>query len=201
MSIVKIPCEVCGSMIQRELKEVNRSIRLGRRFFCGLSCSAVASNQSKKSTEIILTCPCGQKFKSSTHSKASRHCSRRCASLYSMSEDRRQSQRRGGEVSKGNLISTQEVLKHRESWKYVGLEKILEGRDYEFEYQIDKYVFDLALLDKKILVEFDSPYHRDSKQKIVDATKDQIAKDFGFILIRRPVQQSMIISPETIAGL
>jgi very-short-patch-repair endonuclease len=99
------------------------------------------------------------------------------------------------------LISPQETLKRREAWKYAALERVLEGRKHEFEYKLGKYVFDLALLDTKTLVEFDGPYHRDPKQKQMDADKEKAAGIRGFVVIRRLVKPAVVIDPETIGGL
>jgi len=93
------------------------------------------------------------------------------------------------------------VLKLREGWKYAALERQLAGREYEFEYELGGYVFDLALLDRGVLVEFDGPYHEGGAQAEVDEAKDEAAEAAGFIVVRRPVQPAVVISPTTIRGL
>jgi len=118
-----------------------------------------------------------------------------------MSEGRRESQRQAGLEHSNNLLSQSEVLKRREGWKYAALERVLEGRDYEFEYGLGGYVFDLALLDVGVLVEFDGPYHEQGEQPDVDEVKDTVAERNGFVVVRRAVQPATVISPTTIQGL
>ena len=121
--------------------------------------------------------------------------------MFSDSEDRRAAQRAGGHATKKNLIQTTDTLKLREGWKYRQLEVYLNGRQFEFEYKIDKFIYDLALLDSLIVVEFDGPYHAGDAQQRIDAIKEDIARKAGFTLVRRSVPPASIISPETIFGL
>jgi very-short-patch-repair endonuclease len=65
---------------------------------------------------------------------------------------------------------------------------------------IDGRVFDLALFDAKVLIEFDGPYHHGS-QLGVDRTKEEVAANHGFVVIRREVRPATVIDPETIDGL
>jgi very-short-patch-repair endonuclease len=104
-------------------------------------------------------------------------------------------------MNSDNLLTSAEALKLRERWKYVALEAALQGRVYEFEYQLGEYVFDLALLDARVLVEFDGPYHAYGNQPRVDAAKEQAAEEAGFIVVRRVVQPTTVISPATVRGL
>lgn len=207
MNTVNLNCFFCGVEFNRSVKEYNRCVRIGRRFYCSNSCSAKINNIPKKAKEIIKNCLlCGVRFKSNTKTKSAKYCSRSCASKGSMSDSRREAQRRGGinsGLKSNNLISIEEALKKREPWKYVSVKELLDKsrEKYEFEFRIGNFIFDLALLDKKIIVEFDSPYHNDGNQKKIDTEKEKIAQDAGFFLIRRPVQPMTIIHPNTIAGL
>jgi very-short-patch-repair endonuclease len=117
-----------------------------------------------------------------------------------MSEERREAQRVGGVEKAGNLLSTSDVLKLRESWKYAALRDVLSARPHEFEFELDGYVFDLALLDVHILVEFDGPYHTGDQLK-VDARKEEVARAHGFLVVRRSVQSAVVLNPITIDGL
>jgi len=205
---VTVDCEWCGETTEKPVKEVNRARRLERRFFCSLSCSARAGNEARKPKEVVKKCPhCGRRFKSSTKKKAARFCSRSCASAGSMSESRREAQRRAGHAAvatgRSNLISIADTLKLREAWKYAALKEVLDrqGRSYEFEYPVEHWVFDLALLDEKVLVEFDGPYHRTERQTSLDDQKDEVGRAAGFVVIRRCVQSASIIHPNTIEGL
>jgi len=201
-NLVEFYCATCGVLATKNQGEYNRSQRLNRRLFCSQSCSAVASNVSKRAKEIILDCPyCGERFVTSTHNKAKKFCSRSCASKGSMSESRREAQRLGGGRNPENLISTEECLRRREAWKYVALKEELKGREYTFEFRIGKYVFDLVLFDRKVIVEFDGPYHKGPQQAGVDVEKEKVASEAGYILVRRCVESATVISPTTIEGL
>jgi len=100
-----------------------------------------------------------------------------------------------------NLISTSDALKLREGHKYVDLDLYLIGRPHEFEYPLGKFVFDLVLFDKKILVEFDGSYHKYGAQPGVDLEKERIAISHGFTLVRRVTIRGEKISPKMLFGL
>lgn len=196
-----VPCEVCGDDVWKERSEINRNRKMGRRFFCSRSCSAKAGNAPKKAKEFTMVCPCGAEFVTSTHNKAKRHCSRSCASRFSMNEERREAQQKAGEENRANLISAAECLRQREAWKYEVLRSHLKGRPHEFEYEVGGFIFDLALLDVNVLVEFDGREHSVGKQVGYDAEKDAAAEAAGYKVVRRTVEEATVISPATIAGL
>lgn len=203
MALVEIICVGCGKTVQKPVGEVIRSRKLGRRLFCSCSCAATTGNLSKRSVEVVKTCPvCGVSFKSSTGRRAKSFCSRSCASKGSMNEDRREAQRQAGREKIQNLLSPAETLRLRESWKYTALREVLSenGRDFEFEYELGEYVFDLALLDTRVVVEFDGDYHR-GQQIQVDDLKDRAAMDAGFTVVRRAVEVASVISPVVLRGL
>jgi len=118
-----------------------------------------------------------------------------------MSEERREAQRQAGLRHKKHLISPAQTLRLREAWKYKLLEKALEGREFSFEYGLGDFVFDLALLDCRVLVEFDGPYHQGGVQAVLDEKKAAAAGAAGFVLVRREVEPMVVISPKTIEGL
>lgn len=197
-------CEECGNPATKPRNEANRSLRLGRRFFCSLRCAALTANRPKKLAAIVRNCRhCGNSFQSSLRKKGATFCSRECASRGSVTDRRRQGSRKGGLKSVANLLSQAETLKRREAWKYVALEATLTktGRAFEFEYPLANYVFDLALFDKRVLVEFDGPDHGLEKQQKIDEQKTAVAEKYGFVVVRRPVIRASVISPETIKDL
>ena len=198
---IEVRCGFCGKPVNKDVREFNRSTRQGRPLYCDLSCSASARNAPLKAQEVVRTCPCGTKFVTTTKVKGADHCSRSCASLYSMNEERRAAQRVAGVEKASNLLSTADVLKLREAWKYAPLREALGNRPHEFEYELGGYVFDLALLDVRVLVEFDGPYHDASDQLQVDARKEEVARAHGFLLVRRSVQAAVVLNPNTIDGL
>lgn len=100
-------------------------------------------------------------------------------------------------------MSSSETLKHREAWKYIALEAYLvkANRKHEFEFSLGEYVYDLALFDQKILVEFDEPWHHCPKQQEIDVKKDAYGKTAGFSVIHLNVKPMSVIDPETLIGL
>jgi len=100
-----------------------------------------------------------------------------------------------------NLVPPERALKKREAWKYDLVKQALGTRPHEFEHRVGKYIFDLALLDTKVLVEFDGGDHNQPFQKRLDAKKDQATKKKGFLIVRRPVASVTVIDPSTIEGL
>lgn len=200
--MVILECEFCGKRFERLAAEHYRNQVKRRQVFCSLSCAAVVRNWSSRSKEIVKVCPhCGERFQSSTHNKASTFCSRSCASRGSMTEKRREAQRKAGFDKVGNLLSPEETLKRREAWKYELLREALGTRPHEFEYRLGEFIFDLALLDSKVLVEFDGTYHRGTKQLNADKRKDQAAKEAGFVVVRRSTFSVSAIDPVTLDGL
>ena len=120
-----VQCAFCKANIEKDMREYNRSTKLGRLFFCNLSCSARASNALKQAVVVTVFCPCGREVSTTTKARAPSHCSRACASRFSMTDERREAQRAGGHLKVGNLLSTAEALKQREHWKYAALEPLL----------------------------------------------------------------------------
>lgn len=102
-----------------------------------------------------------------------------------------------------NLLTAAETLKRREGWKYAALREMLTAaqREFEFEFELGDRVFDLALLDTRVLVEFDGPYHAGDTQLADDADKEQAARAAGFIVIHRQVLPAVVIDPQTLRGL
>lgn len=199
-----VRCACCGKAVEKPVREINRSRRLGRRFFCSSSCAAIAGNAPKKSKKFDAACPvCGIGFITSARRRSRRFCSRACASKGSVSEERREAAHRAGLVNAGNLLSAVETLKRREEWKYAALrEHLIAGRrKFEFEFEIGAFVFDLALLDAKVIVEFDGSYHKEPRQREVDRRKDRAARKAGFRVIRRKVESESVFSPVMLAGL
>jgi very-short-patch-repair endonuclease len=196
-----VSCAHCGAIFFKDNREVKRSNKLGKGHFCTRSCSAKAAATTTRKVEQVFTCPCGKTFVSTSKAKAMKHCSRSCASHYSMNEERREAQRQSGVAQAVNLISTDEALRRRERWKYAALEEALVGRPHQFEYPLENSVFDLALLDVRVLVEFDGPEHLGPVQRVRDDAKDALASRHGFLVVRRPVEPVTIIDPSTITGL
>lgn len=200
-TLITVVCAECGSAAEKPLGEVKRSLRLGRRLFCSRTCSAKASNKLRKAQTVTMDCPtCGTGFESTTRNRAKRYCSRSCASRGSVTPKRRSAQKRAGREHAANL-KVAAALKSRECWKYSALSDYLGDRAHEFEFELMGRVFDLALFDTKVLVEFDGPDHRSEETKKNDSKKEQLAKKWGWIVKRRTVRPSTAIDPVTLVGL
>jgi very-short-patch-repair endonuclease len=200
--MVTVECENCGKPHEKPKGEHTRSVKLGRRSFCGRSCSAQAGNAPKKKPDIVKACAlCSKPFTTSSRDRLEADfCSRSCASAGSMSEKRRAAQRAGGLMSAGNLLPISQVLKKREAWKYAALKERLVGRPHEFEFEIGGRVFDLALFDTQELIEFDGPYHRTTKQKLDDELKGCLATEAGWVLRRVVTESNTTIPPDCLQG-
>jgi len=89
------------------------------------------------------------------------------------------------------------ALRSRESWKYTVLRGYLESIDlhFQFEYHLPDtpYIYDLALLDSMILVEFDGEYHNYPARREKDLKKDEAAYQSGWRLVRVPVSMNQVI--------
>jgi very-short-patch-repair endonuclease len=197
---IDLKCSWCNSAFKINSSEYNRCIKRGQKFFfCSRSCCAKKREceQPDKKIEIEKTCPyCKKKFKTMTGAKSNTFCSRGCASAGSMSEDRRLAQSLGGKSTESveNLIPVEETLKLREAWKYVKLKEFLEFQKecFEFEYRLEDYVFDLALIERKIFVEFDSVYHGSRDQIDIDTAKDVCAIKNGWKVIRKKTINNIV---------
>lgn len=94
-----------------------------------------------------------------------------------------------------NLISSAETLKTREAWKYAELKEVLCSKcvAHEFEFRLGSYVYDLCILDKNMLVEFDGSYHSNHKQRESDKVKDKFGTDNGYKIARVKVPTNAVI--------
>lgn len=124
-----------------------------------------------------------------------RFCSRSCASLNSITPKRLEGNRKGGINVVHGANDAARLLRKREDWKYAPIIDLLKNIKFIFEYVIEDFVFDLALLDSKTLIEFDGPEHRQSDGSLIlhDQLKNKIALAHGFSIIRMPVSPSSAI--------
>ena len=197
MKIIEVGCTFCGDKVTKPLKEYTRSKKLGRLFFCNNSCSTSYKNLGRKARIVEKVCPnCGNTFLGSTKKKSKTYCTAGCASSHSYyrSGPRMEAARKYGELNKGNLNSPFETLRKRESWKYKDLGQFLLdiGIEYEFEFPLKEFVFDLHIRPD-ILVEFDDPYHDFPSQKVIDEIKDKTAFESGYSIVRIKVNKNSTI--------
>ncbi len=137
MKMTTVVCSRCGMDAEKPKKEVTRSIKLGRPFFCGLSCAGFRLGNAYK-----------------------------------------------------HKLNAASSLKSREGWKYVELESALKHVVHEFEFSLGRFVFDLCLQDKLILVEFDGKNHKHHR----DLAKDAYANSEGYTVFHLNIDDTHIIS-------
>lgn len=205
--LIDLECSWCKIGFKIKSAEYNRCIKRGQKsFFCCRSCNAKKREieQPDKRVEIEKICPyCKKPFKTMTGAKSSTFCSRSCASAGSMNEERRLGQSSGGKLTSENFISVEESLKLRESWKYVKIKEFLEfqNEEFEFEYRIGCFVYDLALLKRKILIEFDGKYHKSASIVEKDKEKEKFAIENGWLIKRKPTLNNTVIEPNLLYGI
>lgn len=203
---MKLSCGWCGQEFELRNAEYNRQRRQGRSvFFCSISCAAYCNESRKphRHVPVVKVCPtCGREFDALTGPRSPRFCSRSCASKGSVTECRR---RKAREVARLNSAfrlpgARAKAQRAREAWKYVDLRGYLEstGQQFTFEYPLPgtSYIYDLALPDSGILVEFDSRHHASSTQRENDHKKDLAAALVGWQLVRvaTPINQVIAAS-------
>lgn len=202
MASIDVKCAQCSKIFPMRRAEWNRQWRKGRTsFFCGLSCAATHANASKIAPVLRKLCAfCGNEFITKGDRHEAEFCSRSCASKGSVTDFRRQRASESGTANAPNLIKTEGVLAIRENWKYAEIREYLTriGLKFQFEYRIEDHVFDLALLDRMLLVEFDGPEHRQGKRVERDLTKDAEAAKFGWRVVRIPVAAKTLVRPSVI---
>lgn len=209
MAKVKIICAYCGKEKLIELGEYNFWVRRGRtEFFCCRACAAKYKNAPrKKDMTRTLVCPtCNKSFVTDKHYEVT-FCSRVCASKGSVTDYRRQRMSEGGKLSQlirpNTTESVQKLLRRREAWKYVRVKEFLDSisEPHEFEVALGNFVFDLALTDRKILVEFDGSYHKNGHQIESDKLKEATATDAGWKLVRVVTGDNCEIPEDSIRSL
>lgn len=209
MGVKTIICANCGKSHDIDSGEYNYQVRRGREnFFCSRTCSAQFNNKKNKKwfkrTQICKHC--GKSFDTDSHYEVT-FCSRECASAGSVTDFRRHQMSVGGK--KGQLFHpgtpelTCQILKKREAWKYQDIKSWLDKQsiNHEFEYLVDKYIFDLALFDYKTFIEFDSDYHLSDEQKAIDESKAQTARNIGWDVIHVATDCSVVLPASSVIDI
>lgn len=185
-------CQKCGKSFEKEVKEINRKIRekgSEAKFFCTLSCGAAFAAEFSRRPTVVKTCPCGNTFETN---EITSHCSRRCASLYSFNEHRRHVLLNASSGRRFNSENALELnsdgLRVREWSKYTLINEFLNrnGIQHAFEYPIPQIgrIFDLALFEASVFVEFDERHHNGHEASEDDNIKDEAAAIFGWQVYR-----------------
>lgn len=206
---ITIKCANCSAAKDIDRSEYNYQVSRGREnFFCSRTCSAQFNNQkNKRWFKRIQVCEyCQKSFETESHYEV-RFCSRECASAGSITEYRRQKMSEGGhrgqQLHPGSPADMCKILKTREGWKYEEIKSYLDyaNINYEFEYLVDKYVFDLALFDYKIFIEFDSDYHLNSHQQEIDKLKRETATKLGWSVIHIDTDSNAVLPSSLISSI
>jgi len=199
MTLVKLFCNYCGFEFLKEDREIKRRLKKDPnvKFYCSISCASYARSEFSIKIETKICPMCKQEFKCKISNKKTNKtfCSRECASLGSVTEARRNN---SGQIAlPHNINIVAASLRSRENWKYQSLQKYLDQKNivHQFEFVIENSIYDLALIDKKILIEFDGPYHQwlDS-----DTQKSILAKSNGWNIVRIITEANFEISVNTI---
>ena len=209
-TMITIKCANCSADKDIDRSEYNYQVARGRKnFFCSRTCSAQFNNQkNKKWSKRTQICEyCHKEFETESHYEV-RFCSRECASAGSITDFRRQRMSDGGRTAQHlypvSATNISKLLKVREAWKYENIKSYLDSIDanYEFEYLIDKYVFDLALFDYKTFIEFDGSYHKqDYQQQETDKLKAETASKLGWKVIRVDTDASVVLDASLVSSI
>jgi very-short-patch-repair endonuclease len=72
---------------------------------------------------------------------------------------------------------------------------------HQFELPLGNFIYDLGLLQHKILVEFDGKDHTYESQRRLDERKDRYALNLGWTVKRVVVAKGAVISPVVLSGI
>ena len=197
-----IRCATCRKASEKPDKEIRRQMKCGRTlFYCSRGCSP-----KRRAQPVQRICPvCRKSFQSWNRKKAARFCSRACASAGSVTPLRHERARAVGLAAAHRLRHDVSLiasgLRSREARRYARVEKILVdgGIEHQFEFPLGRYIYDLCLFGRKLLVEFDGKYHLSQRQRLVDAQKEASAARLGWMVKRLAVNQGEVIPPEVLS--
>lgn len=212
MKMVSLVCVVCDKAFEKQKKEFVRQVKNGRNekdFCCGPKCGSIFANKDNKLPIIKIKKNCEFCKKEFTQKVKQGHegrkfCKSSCASSGSVTEKRRAmakiSGKRNSAITMHSIMGVEiraKGLRKREAWKYKKIQAALNKKGVNFisEYPLigTKYIFDLALVDSKIFIEFDSKYHKNKRQLPVDEDKEKMAKEHGWAVIRKSMQSGKAV--------
>lgn len=196
MSLTTLSCSFCGKQFEKSSKEYRRRVRLfgeNVRVYCSHLCSSNFKIIQKEPETV--KCPCGNFFETTT---GSNHCSRDCASRFSVNDARRNAPPMENRFSYdiSTIVQVANSLRAREYHKYIEIEKYLieKGIRFQFEFPLTWYdrVFDLCLYDYNIFIEFDERHHKSQRSIEDDIIKDKQATMAGYLVYRIPIDGKCI---------
>lgn len=199
MATTSLRCPICAKYFEKENKEINRrrnEMGLSVLFYCSISCGAVAANAPRKIERqfFVKNCRCGRMFETTEENVC--NCSRRCASLFSFNENRKQALNSATSngvstrfTRENSLERSSDGLRKREWYKYSAIHNFLMSfyipHCFEFLVPNSRYIYDLVLFDSSLLIEFDEIHH--VKRKETDDLKDNTALANGWNICRLDV--------------
>jgi len=152
-----------------------------------------------KEVKAFICKECGVEFNRVIYKRKDnpQFCTKRCSALYRNKVEDRGAQYRASEKMRAaaiaNLKKNQTArgisgcMKKRNMHKYKDLMDLFNEREvrYEVEYVLGDYVFNIALLDYKVFVEFDViDTHKWERNDRYDKEKDEYAKKMGWQVVR-----------------
>ena len=188
---IRLQCPQCNLFFDKDLKEFTRQKKLhgpDRKFYCTSKCAGIAINEPRRTHFLeIRICKCGNVFETLT---GALHCSRECASRYSITDLRRQFHSHPNVIknyfTSNNLDEIASGLRVREWDKYNNIHFFLISLSiphlFEFNLPGTRWIFDLVLFDLNLFVEFDERYHCGNVEE--DRMKDNDADLLGWNVYR-----------------
>jgi len=164
-----VKCEWCGKEIYKQKIHLKY-----KHHFCSTECA----NKYQARNKIEFVCKiCGKKFRWSKSRGEATYCSIKCRN-----KDKEWIK---NACIKGNLV--QQKKKGLNKLELMG-RKILQDLEIEFNEQVlmfDKFLVDVLLKDKPIIIQWDGKYwHSKLKRKQLDKSQDAYLKKCGYKVIR-----------------
>ncbi len=207
---LELICSSCGNKflkLEKEVKRQQKNKGTDTPFYCSSKCQGDARRIIK--LPVSKTCECGNGFETTTDAS---YCGRNCASKYSGLEIRSKPEFIEKLINSGiksrfshdNLDKVANSLRVREWSKYdlVHHYLLICSISHSFEYSLPntRWIYDLAIHDLSLLIEFDESYHKSIVD--LDIAKEQDANKEGWNLVRVDVtKESIPYSPNLIKNL
>jgi len=204
---VRATCECGGAVVVQAYKLRGRG-----RVWCP-ECEKLVYNGGARRTfkrkQLTFTCHrCGRtasrdavEVERSRRRGHNLYCGPQCSIGKPLSKGDIEGRRSSGKCYGGSMNAIAALARKREGYRYKRLEEALKGRKITFELPIGRYIFDLALHEEKLLVEFDEPFHQEDGWRFYDAQKDAAAERSGWRVVRLVTVPKTVIDPAEVLAL
>lgn len=192
---LELKCSSCGNnflKLEKEVKRQQKNKGIDTPFYCSSKCHGDSRRVIKLPVSKI--CECGNSFETTTGAS---YCGLRCASLFSLTKERLDKMLEASKNTRftnDNLVAVSNGLRVREWSKYDLLHQYLLtcAISHSFEYCLEntRWIFDLAIHDLCLLIEFDERYHDHNVEQ--DIEKDKAANEQGWSIVRIDVRSATI---------